>query len=166
MMETVTVKGRDFKQIHNAVCELRIVSSLLSEVVNDNIARRLERVVRDLEEGLADAYRQDDAQFDSKMDYYHGFQQENGLKTIWSIYELPIHGFLFDHPYQGAAEICYRDHWGEEPVYETIQGGTWADLYRAADRCIRRSGDGHHCFIESFETVADQPHQLRLITGS
>jgi hypothetical protein len=165
-MDVVTIKAEDFKTIHNALCELRSVYQLLHDVVREPISDKLNAAIRSMEAGLADAYQQDNAQFDSKMDYYHRFQTENGLKTIWSIFELPIHGFLADHPFKDAKEICYRDHWGEDPIYETIQGATWADLYRAADRCIQRSGDQHHCFIEGFYPVANQPHQLRLTTGS
>ncbi len=163
-MQTVTLYAEDFKTVHNTLCELR---SLVERMTHSMIKiDDVQRIVEGFEQGLASAYAQDDAAFDSKMDYYSEFKSENGLRTIWSIYDLPVHGFLQDHPYQGAAEICYRDHWGEEPVYETIQGSTWADLYRAADRCIQRSGDQHHVFIESFEPVANQPHQLRLTTGS
>jgi hypothetical protein len=165
-METVTLKAEDFKTIHNTLCELREVEQRLNEVISEQMVQRLHAVIKGFEQGLSDAYRQDNEQFESKMDYYSRFQTENGLKTIWSIYELPIHGFLGDHPFTNAAEICYRDHWGEDPVYETIQGATWADLYRAADRCIQRSGDQHHIFIEGFYPVANQPHQLRLTTGS
>lgn len=165
-MQTVTLYAEDFKTVHNTLCELRTVQERLTGVISDQLADQLHSVIRGFELGLANAYEQDNAQFESKMDYYHRFKEANGLRTIWSIYELPLHGFLQDHPYQGAAEICYRDHWGDQPVYETIPGPTWADLYRAADRCIQRSGDGHHIFIESFATVADQPHQLRLTTGS
>lgn len=165
-METVTLRGEDFSTVHNTLCELREIEQRLNDVLSADMVERLHRVIKGFESGLANAYSQDNSAFDSKMDYYSRFQSENGLKTVWSIYELPIHGFLSDHPYKGAAEVCYRDHWGEGAVYETIQGPTWADLYRAADRCIRRSGDSHHCFIEAFETVADQPHQLRLTTGS
>jgi hypothetical protein len=165
-METVTLRAEDFKIVHNTLCELREIEQRLNEVINESMAARLHRVIKSFELGLTDAYAQDNAVFESKMDYYSRFQTEIGLNTIWSIYELPIHGFLTKHPYAAAREICYRDHWGDEAVYETIQGDTWADLYRAADRCIQRSGDQHHCFIESFQTVADQPHQLRLTTGS
>lgn len=165
-METVTLSGEDFKTVHNTLCELRSIEEQLCGVISDSLAGRLHGVIKGFERGLSSAYDQDHAVFESKMDYYSDFKSENQLKTIWSIFELPVHGFLFDHPYKGAAEVCYRDHWGEEAVYETIQGTTWADLYRAADRCIQRSGDQHHIFIESFQTVADQPHQLRLTTGS
>jgi hypothetical protein len=165
-METVTLKGEDFKTVHNTLCELRDVEQRLNEVISEQMVQRLHAVVKGFELGLKDAYAQENRAFESKMDYYSSFQSDNRLKTIWSIYELPVHGFVNQHPYKGAVEICYRDHWGEEPIYETIQGDTWADLYRAADRCIQRSGDSHHIFIESFAPVANQPHQLRLTTGS
>jgi len=165
-MQTVTLKAEDFRTVHNTLCELRNVEMQLNTVINESMAQRLHAVIKGFELGLKNAYEQDNAQFESKMDYYHQFQLDNKLKTVWSIYELPIHGFLKDHPYAAARSICYRDHWGEEPVYETIEGPTWADLYRAADRCIRRSGDDHHIFIEAFHTVAEMPHQLRLTTGS
>jgi hypothetical protein len=165
-METVILKAEDFKTIHNALCELRSVYQLLHDVVREPISDKLNAAIRSMEAGLADAYEQDNAQFESKMDYYSEFQKLNGLKTIWSIYELPIHGFLGDHPFKNAVQVAYREHWGDEPVFESIDGPTWADLYRAADRCIQRSGDQHHIFIESFEPVAGQPHQLRLSTGS
>ena len=165
-METVTLRSEDFRTVHNTLCELRSLQERVTGVISNELADQLHRVIRGFELGLENAYAQDNAAFESKMDYYSRFQSENGLRSIWSIYELPIHGFLSDHPYTAAREICYRDHWGEGAVYETILGPTWADLYRAADRCIQRSGDGHHCFIESFQTVADQPHQIRLTTGS
>lgn len=165
-METVTLHSEDFRTVHNTLCELRSVQERLTGVISNELAEQLHGVIKGFEQGLKNAYEQDNAAFDSKMDYYSDFQSQNGLRTIWSIYELPVHGFLSDHPYPAAREICYRDHWGETAVYETIEGGTWADLYRAADRCIRRSGDDHHIFIEGFQPVADQPHQLRLTTGS
>ena len=163
-METVTLSGEDFKTVHNTLCELRnLVERMTHSMIKiDDV----QRIVEGFEAGLRDAYEQDNAQFDSKMDYYSGFQRENGLSTIWSIYELPIHGFLRDHPYKDALEVAYRDHWGDQGVFEEIQGGTWADLYRAADRCIRRSGDGHHVFIEAFTVNPNQPNQLVLHTGS
>jgi hypothetical protein len=163
-MQTVTLRGEDFKILHNTLCDLRnLVERMDQSMIKTS---EFDRIIEGFEMALKDAYQQENAQFDSKMDYYHRFQKDNDLKTIWSIFELPIHGFLADHPFKDAREICYRDHWGEDAVYETIQGSTWADLYRAADRCIQRSGDQHHCFIEGFYPVANQPHQLRLTTGS
>jgi len=166
-METVTLSGKDFKTVHNTLCELRsIVGDMERSLIK---VERLESVIAQFEQGLADAYAQDHYHFERKMDAFHLAQNVHGFKTIWSLFE--VEDLEQQHPFVNAREICYRDHWGEEPVYETIKTegrghGTWMDLWAAADRCIRRSGDDHHIFIESFQTVADQPHQLRLTTGS
>ena len=163
-MESVTLSGEDFKIIHNTLCDLRnLVGRMEQSMIKTS---EFDRIIEGFQMGLKDAYAQDNSAFDSKMDYYREFQRENGLQSIWSIYELPIHGFLQDHPYKGALQVAYRDHWGDEGVFEEIQGGTWADLYRAADRCIRRSGDDHHCFIEAFTPNPENPQQLMLQTGS
>jgi hypothetical protein len=165
-METVTLQAEDFRTVHNALCDLRSVQERLTGVISNELADHLHSVVKGFESGLKSAYAQDSAQFESKMDYYSRFQKDNGLKTVWSIYELPIHGFLGDHPFQGALQVAYRDHWGDEPVFAEIQGTTWADLYRAADQCIRNSGDDHHCFIEQLKPNPAEPLQLILQTGS
>ena len=146
-METVTLKGEDFKVLHNTLWELGNI--------NDDRVQALVERIRTV--ALKDAYAQDNDQFESKMDYYREFQQDNGLETIWSIYELPIHGFLRDHPYPSDAFVVYKDE------HCAIWGQTWADVYRAADQCIRNSGDLHHCFIENFELWGKE---VRLTTGS
>lgn len=163
-METVVLKGEDFRTVHNTLCELRDVQQRLTGVINLELAARLQAVVLGFEQGLRDAYDQESAAFGRKSDHYEEQRQQLGLKTVWSVYS--VTDLTEPHPYTAAREICYRDHWGDQPVYETIPGDTWLDLYRAADHAIRRSGDDHHIFIESFEPVADQPRQLRLTTGS
>ena len=165
-METVTLYSEDFKIVHNTLCELRSLQERVTGVISNDLADQLHRIIKNFETGLSAAYDQDNAQFESKMDYYSDFKSENGLRSIWSVYELPIHGFLKDHPYKGAVQVAYGQHWGDEIVCEEIQGGTWADLYRAADRCIRRSGDDHHIFIEAFTVNPNTPNQLILHTGS
>jgi len=160
-METVTLHSQDFKTVHNTLCELRDLQRM---VVEQPLGDLLLKIVRQFEQGLENAYKQDEAAFDTKMDHYSDIKQQLGLRSIWSIFE--VEDLNQQHPYAAAVEVCYRDHWGEQPVYEMIPGPTWLDLYRAADRCIQRSGDAHHIFIEHFATVADQPHQIRLTTGS
>jgi hypothetical protein len=164
MMQTVTLRAEDFRTVHNTLCELR---GLVQRMVESTIkVDDVQRIIQGFEAGLADAYAQDNEVFESKMDYYSAFQTENGLSTIWSIYELPVHGFLDKHPFPGAVQVAYKQHWGEKAVFEEINGATWADLYRAADAAIRRSGDDHHIFIEHFVVNPQQPDQLLLTTGS
>ena len=161
-METVTLHAEDFKKVHNTLCDLR---SLVERMTHSMIKiDDVQRIVEGFEQGLADAYRQDSEAFDRKNDHYEEERQRSGLRSIWSIYEVEELGE--QHPYLNATEICYKDHWGDKAVYETISGGTWMDLYEAADRCIQRSGDGHHIFIERFQPSKDQPRQLILQTGS
>lgn len=156
-METVTLKGEDFKTVHNTLCDLRSLQNRIQGVVNSEISDRMERIIAQFEAGLADAYAQDETAFDLKMDYYSGFQNENDLGSIWSMYELPVHGFLQAHPYPSDAFVVYGG--GHVPVL----GPTWGDVYRAADCAIRNSGDFHHCFIEGFEV---RGNELHMYTGS
>ena len=156
-METVTLEAQDFKTVHNTLCELRSIQQRLTGVISNELADQLQSVVRGFEAGLANAYEQESREFDSKMDYYSEFQKANGLRAIWSLFDLPEHGFLQDHPYRGALTLSYQGH------AVPILGQTWGDLYRAADDVIRRSGDGHHIFIEGFLFAGDE---LRLTTGS
>ena len=127
-METVVLKGEDFKTIHNTLWAMQYKGM-------DAVT-----AAETIREALKDAYDQDSAKFDSKHEHYESVRDYLGLRSIWSIYS--VEDLNQPHPYAGAAEVCYRDHWGDEPVYETIMGPTWADLYSAADRCIQRSGDG------------------------
>jgi hypothetical protein len=154
-METVTLRGEDFKIIHNTLCDLRnLVSRMEQSMIKTS---EFDRIIEGFQMGLKDAYEQDTATFDSKMDYYGDFQRQNGLAAIWSVYELPIHGFLSDHPFPSDAFVVYKDQ------HCAIYGETWADVYRAADQCIRNSGDLHHIFIENFELWGKE---IRLTTGS
>ncbi len=154
-METVTLRGEDFKIIHNTLCDLRnLVGRMEQSMIK---TAEFDRIIEGFQMGLKDAYEQDNSTFDSKMAYYGDFQRQNGLAAIWSVYELPIHGFLFDHPFPSDAFVVYKDQ------HCAIYGQTWADVYRAADQCIRNSGDLHHIFIENFELWGKE---VRLTTGS
>ena len=157
-METVTLRSEDFKTIHNTLCDLR---SLVARMEQSMIKiDDVQRIVEGFEQGLRNAYEQDEAQFDSKMDYYSEYQREHDFAAIWSMYELPIHGFLENHPYPSDAFVVYGR--GHVPV----MGPTWGDLYRAADCAIRNSGDDHHIFIEAFTVNQSDPQLLVLHTGS
>jgi hypothetical protein len=154
-MESVTLSGRDFTTIHNTLCDLRgVVQKMTHSMVK---VEEVQRIVEQFESGLRDAYAQDNSAFDSKMDYYRQFQHNNGLDAIWSVYDLPAHGFLSDHPFSSDAFVVYQGQ------HVPVMGPTWGDVYRAADRAIELSGDGHHIFIEHFEQVGNE---LRLTTGS
>ena len=154
-MESVTLRGEDFKIIHNTLWELEY-QGLSGQVGAERIRA-----------ALAGAYQQENQDFESKMDYFGEFKRENGLQSTWSLYELPVHGFLLDHPYPSDAFVVYKDHWGDGPArnkYYPVMGATWGDVYRAADLAIRESGDSHHIFIEGFRVK--NGNELHMYTGS
>ena len=154
-METVTLHSEDFKTIHNTLCELR---SLAQRMETSMVKiEEVERIIESFEQGLADAYRQDESSFDDKMDYFRAYQNEHEFGSIWSMYELPVGCFTEPHPYPSDVFVIYGK--GHVPVF----GPTWGDVYRAADCAIRNSGDFPHCFIEGFEAKGNQLH---MITGS
>jgi hypothetical protein len=158
----VTISKADWKTLHNTLCELRSIHmDMHTSVVKVD---RIESVIRGFEAALRDAYDQDNASFTMKMDHYSEIQKAEGLRSIWSIFSVDELGE--QHPFLDAEKVIYRDHWGDKTVSETIPGGTWIDLYIAADRCIRASGDDHHIFIESFRPSKDDPKTLILSTGS
>jgi hypothetical protein len=144
MNTAVTLNAEEFKKIHNALCFAP--------------SQGLEATVATIREALKGAYEQENQDFETKMDYFRRFQEEHKLETIWSMYELPEHGFLQDHPYPSDAFVCYQG--GHVPVF----GSTWGDIYRAADWAIRNSGDQHHIFIEDFDLR--NGNELHLVTGS
>jgi len=159
-MESVTLSGNDFKTVHNTLCDLRTIVQRMDQSIIK--VGEFERIIQQFEQGLKAAYDQDSTAFDRKHDYYGRFREDNGLTTIWSVYELEEHGFLEDHPWQGAKSLCYHDR-----TTAPILGPTWGDLYRAADEVIRRSGDSHHIFIEGFYRWGKSDDSiLGLTTGS
>ena len=144
MNTSVTLSAEEFTRIHNALCFAP--------------NKGLEATVDAIREALSGAYRQEEQDFDRKMAYYNRFKAENKLEAIWSMYEIPEHGFLQAHPYLDTVFVCYQG--GHVPVF----GATWGDIYRAADWAIRNSGDTHHIFIEAFELR--NGNELHLVTGS
>jgi hypothetical protein len=162
-MQTVTLQAKDFTTVHNTLCELRSIQERLTGVINNELADRLQAVVRGFENGLADAYRQENEKFDVKMNHFSAVQEELGLTAVWSIYD--IENMSDRHPFEGADRVVYKDHWGK-PVSCSINGLTWAALYVAGNACIRDSGDNHHIFIEQFVPAKDDPRTLIMYTGS
>ena len=96
-----------------------------------------------------------DQEFENKLNHYGEVQQELGLDSVWSMFE--VDNLSDRHPYVGVTKVVYA---GTETA---INGGTWAALYVAANACIRDSGDEHHVFIEGFDQYGET---LLLITGS
>ena len=153
-----TLTAEEFKTIHNALCEIRSVQGLIGYMVREEITTRLEKAIGEMEKGLTNAYRQDDAVFENRHEYYTNVQTECKLKSVWSIFE--VADLYTTHPYTGATKIKCGDQ------YTHIAGEQWINLYIAADAAIKASGDQHHIFIEAFTPIAEEPGVLRLSCGS
>ena len=156
-MIDVTLKGKDFSTIHTALCDLRIFADKLSRAD----AQELHGIGAEFEDGLRDAWRQDNDHLDQRMGNWHGVQDQSGLRSIWSIYS--VASCNDPHPHSGARELMYNRHWGAEPVKVSIQGNTYLDLYRAADVAIAQSGDRHHVFIEDFQDLGEGVLELQKV---
>lgn len=109
-----------------------------------------------------------------QSDYYDRLERiaaEHGLDhSYWSMDDDPS----APHPFGDATTMQYDNYfvWDVEekrlqikvPVLTTpIIGPSYLDLWRAADKLITASGDGHHVYIEHFELEGDV---LRLVCGS
>lgn len=144
-----TLTSEEFKVLHNTLWEL----DRLNNPAVQTLVERIRKVA------LNGAYEQDRNAFDTKYDYYSRFREDNGLSSIWSIYETSAPGgFLEKHPYPADAFVVYQGQ------HCAVYGNTWADIYRAADNCIKNSGDDHHIFIEGFELK--NGNELHMGTGS
>lgn len=154
-----TLTADEFKDLHNALCELRsIKDSMYHSMVKVD---RMEDVIARFEQALSGAYDQDRDAFSTKSDHYDEVRDGLGLRAIWSIYE--VDNLSESHPFGDVKTVTYESHWGPKPVVKGIAGHTWAALYVAANACIRDSGDDHHVFIEDFKVRGDT---LVLSTGS
>jgi hypothetical protein len=145
----VTLKAEEFKSLHNSLYYLDCL---------DN--EKVSELVETIRGALAGAYDQERNDFDRKYAYYSQVKEEIGAQTIWSIYE--VADLDQPHPYRSGLFVTYTA-WGAETQHCAVYGNTWRDLYRAADNCIRNSGDEHHVFIEGFRLDGNK---LILTTGS
>ena len=157
-----TITAEEFKNIHNGLCDLSSVIERLEEVLSPSLYALLVSAKTQISTGMVGAYDQEDRVYNTNREHYEQIQKDLGLMdSIWSMYG--VSDLNARHPFNGAQEVVYRNHWGEKNVYVQINGSTWAALYVAANAAIRDSGDDHHVFIEDFTRSGDS---LILSTGS
>ena len=87
---------------------------------------------------------------DEKWQAYDDYQGQHKLLSVWSMYNVDN----FDDV-SGIAgkQLVYAEHWGDDEIRVDLPQGdlTWGQLWAAADRAIRLSGDHHHVFIEQLD---------------
>ena len=164
MITDVTIKAKDFKTVHNALCGLDSVYSRVKGVLNPELARRLDRSIADIRQGLTDAYAQEDQVFNSRSQHYDEVARSLDIRfSEWSLFDVADLSSL--HRWPEAQTLRYQP-WEGPAVVSPITGFTWAALWMAADKVIRDSGDEHHRFVEGFRAREEDPTTLILSTGS
>jgi len=159
-----TLTKDEFRDIHNALCDLDMVAQDLEEVLKPEKFLRLLKAKSAIREALKRSYEEEREVFSTRSDLYDSARSELGCRSVWSIYE--VEDLYAEHPYQGATEVAYKDHWGEKSVRVPLAGSRWLDLYIAADYLIKESGDDHHIYIEQFKPLQENNTVLMLQTGS
>jgi len=102
---------------------------------------------------------------DAELDVAIDRSNKLGMKhSVWSIFEVIDN--MNDIAVKGSGlSLLYDIHWGGLAVrIELPSNPTWMDLAHAADHAVKKSGDGHHVFVECFRWY--DAKTLRMITGS
>lgn len=158
----VTLSPQDFTNIHNGLCQVRESLRRLEDVLHPSMAKELRRGVSSIERGMTSAYRQDNDDHLRRHLHYDDVRRSLNLESIWSINS--VSDLMAPHPWDGATTINYHSSGGA--ISEPISGSAWVDLYQAANRCILRSQDLHHVYIEDLMPRKDNAQVLELTTGS
>lgn len=166
MFSDTKLKGTDLSKIHNALWQLQYNSGLSDLVGRGSVDALAEKVNTELEkirDALKDVMLQDKLEQDKRYEHYKQVAEKFGFSTIWSITEVQDL-YSAAHGMTGCEKLVYEDNWDDKTVEVEITGHRWVDLWAAADKAIKESGDGHHCFIEAFKHKSH--NTLRLVTGS
>lgn len=99
--------------------------------------------------------------FEQCYDFFARIQHAKKFITIWSMYEIRDFTKI---AYKGTFTL-HRDtdeYWGKSTSC-TLTNPTYLQLWAAADKLIRKSGDHHHVYIEGFKRRGDK---LTICVGS
>ena len=166
MLIGASLNASEFKDLHNAKCELyQIVGRLeRSGLASKSLVKELSKVERAISKSLQGAYKKETKIMDERAAVYNAAAKANNLESTWSLYE--VEDMMLPHPYKNVSKVVHKNHWGKTAVAVEIEGDRWVDLYVAADKAIKLSGDTHHSFIEGFGTEDVAKGNLLLHTGS
>jgi hypothetical protein len=145
MLSNPTLTADEFKVLHNTLWDL-------DRLDNPKVSELVERIRT---QALKGAYEQEDRVFDRKHTHFSEVRDEEKFASIWSVFE--VENLDDAHPY---ASDCFVTYQGQHCA---VYGSTWRDVWRAADHCIRLSGDLHHIYVEGFEV---NNKDLAMYTGS
>ena len=159
MSRKYTLMHKDFSNLHNAKCYLNSLVESIDGVAGSSVVDKLKEIQALLNKGMADVNEQEARDFDARMEHYRKVQEANRFMSVWSIFDVDN---VFDLSGMQGREMAYQGK------VVPLPGGTlqWWDLWRAAERLIKESGDSHHVFIETFVPRKNNPNILELVTGS
>lgn len=156
-----TLTKAEFADVHNAKCELHGILQSLEGVIHPMLQHRLEKAVALLDKGMTGAYEQDEAAHEKAQAHYNEVSTRIGARTIGAKDDVTD----LDAPFSYKEVFWLRYTIGQQSWRTPVLGTAWADLWRAAENLILRSGDMHHIFIEEFHATEDAG-VLSLSTGS
>jgi hypothetical protein len=156
--DAIVFRKDSFSLVHNALCTLRQVEKTIS-ILSPRLREDLSKGILLIDEALETSRKDEEDEFDEKWKSFDRIRTERGFMAVWSIYE--ITDLLSEHSFgDGIERLSY------EGFSAPVVGKRWIDLYEAADRVMRASGDEHHVFIEGFTPMTENPATLKMVTGS
>ena len=160
-----TLTAEEFRDVHNGLCDIRFGIKDLADILSKKKLKQLKKGLAQVEKGLKLVYEQDEAASNKNSAHYNAVGEEKNFISIWSIDT--VDDLYQQHPFVGAKSVLYLDNYGTGvDNLIPIEGNTWVDLWEAADKAIRQSGDTHHVFIEGLHTPDGDASILVLSTGS
>lgn len=159
-MNLTTEQYEQLSAIYPKLCAVinRLETIVKPEIVNE--LREMEKSFSKVFEATWDAEEDD---FDENCDKLSSIAEEHGFVTVWSVGEVPATLINTSFSKEKKVVISYES-WGK-PVEVTVErtgkeGITWLQMWEAADKLVKMSGDGHHVFVEDFMPVGNGKYSL------
>jgi len=160
-----TLTKDEFKDVHNAKCEMYQIQKQLTKLGITKLSAKMDKAMELMNRGLANAYKQDRAAFDSAATQFERTAKAEGFTSSqWSIYDVADR--MGTVPFPEAKMLIYDRYTDTDLGVGLPPNATWVDLWRAADSLIKDSGDTHHVFIESITPKPGNKQVLLLGLGS
>lgn len=154
-----SLSKEDFRNIHNALCDVRNAQSRLSDVLNDSLSNQLSKAIVKFEQGLENVYQQDSKHFDDISEQASTIAKEYDLKTIWSVYDIKSLQDVYPHK---ASILSGRYNGKTVDIILEDRFYRYDELYVLIDKMIRELDD-YHIFIEDIRV---RDNKMYVITGS
>lgn len=167
MSKTYTITSKQISDLHNGMCEIRRMMDMFENMFKEDshVNQSLIRAFEYIEPVRKELMDRKDADFDRVFNMAKKVADLNGFKnTIWSIYEIENFEDISNIPV-GSKILSY---YSSQEHYVTVEGPTWLDCWKAADKLVKESSDDHgdHVFIESFRSLKLKEGFYEVVLGS